>query len=482
MLYINKASHFFISLILISLVLISLAACSPSLSSALPQTIRWNEISAEDIAQTPFKLVDPEVLNSAYEQRGFVSVPLNYDDRAGRQLNIFYRLMPSHGSTTAALNKPILVVMNGGPGSPSSDYRALNHNYQSSNDLDAFSELGKYFRILAVDQRGTGQSMPLNLDSPKLSQKIIARYFDADEHARDHAEVIAAVIPKNEKFFILARSYGGLIGFQYLTLEGELRAPAGMVMSSAVQPHADSIQVFAARRKKQLDLNRQLLASNPDFKNQINRLRRHLVSLGIDPNNVHRLWHYLGKDVGWEKSLAQKIDTLLNISDREIIESNLYDGTSSTVNLLNYVLSSAALTPGYTDRTMTIKTSHMIPFENWMLDENWTLNQIGKDGSWREEFINAVDNTPPPETVIPPVSKIRDALRHHQILFTFGRSDAFLSQEEQLKDAKRFEIANHTQFHVFEGGHGASFSEEGARTVWQWAQNLLKENPNTKKQ
>lgn len=475
MLHIGKTLYLFTSLILTSLL-----ACSPSLSSEPPQTIRWNEISVEDLAEIPFKLVDPEVLESVYEQRGFVSVPLNYDDLAGRQINIFYRLMPSHGSTNSALNKPVLVVMNGGPGSPSSSYRALNHNYQNSNELDAFSKLGKYFRILAVDQRGTGQSMPLDLDSPKLSQKIIARYFDADEHARDHAEVIAAVIPKNEKFFILARSYGGLIGFQYLTLEGELRAPAGMVMSSAVQPHTDAVQVFADRRKKQLELNRQLLASNPNIKNKINRLRAHLDSLGIDSNNVHRLWHYLGKEVGWEKLLALKIDALLDIRERETMESNLYDGTSSTVNLLNYVLSSAALTPGYTDRTMTIKTSLMIPFENWMLDENWTLNQIGKDGSWREEFINAVDDTPPPETVIPSVSKIRDALSHHHILFTFGRSDAFLSQETQLQNAERFEVANHTQFHVFEGGHGASFSEEGAKAVWQWAQNLLEGNSNIK--
>ncbi len=474
MLHFDKTIHIFISLILTSLV-----ACSPSVSSEAPQTIQWNKIAPEEIAEIPFKLVDPEVLESAYEQRGFVSVPLNYDDPAGRQINIFYRLMPPHGSTNTAVNKPILVVMNGGPGSPSSGYRALNHNYQNSNELDAFSELGKYFRILAVDQRGTGQSMPLNLDSPKLSPKIIARYFDADEHARDHAEVITAVIPKNEKFFILARSYGGLIGFQYLTLEGELRAPAGMVMSSAVQPHTDSVQFFADRRKKQLDLNRQFLVSNSDIKDKINRLRTHLDALGIDPNNVHRLWHYLGKEVGWEKLLALKVDALLDINEREIMESNLYDGMSNTVNLLNYVLSSAALTPGYTDRTMTIKTSHMVPFENWMLDENWTLNQIGKDGSWREEFINAVDNTPPPETEILPVSKIRDALSQHHILFTFGRSDAFLSQETQLQSAKRFEIANHTQFHVFEGGHGASFSEEGAKAVWQWAQDLLEENSNT---
>ncbi len=457
-----------------SLILMSLVASSPVLSAELPNAIQWSNISTDELAEIPFKTVDPDVLKSAFEKRGFVSVPLNYGDPNGRQINIFYRLMPSHSSTNADLNKPILVVMNGGPGSASSGYRALDHNYQDPKAGDAFSELTKYFRILAVDQRGTGRSMPLDLDSPRLSQKIIARYFDADEHARDHVAVITAVIPKDEEFFILARSYGGLIGFQYLTLEGELRAPAGMVMSSAVQPHMDSVQVFAKRREKQLDLNRSLLASDPDIKNKIDRLRLHLDSLGIDSNNVHRLWHYLGKELGWEQKLADQIDVLLDIRSPEIMKSNLQDGTSSTVNLLNYVLSSAALTPGFTDRTMTIETSRMIPFESWMLDENWTLNQIGKDGSWREEFINAVDDNPPPATVIPSVSEIREALSHHHILFTFGRSDAFLSQETQLQNAKRFETANQTQFHVFEGGHGASFSEEGARTVWQWAQTLLK--------
>lgn len=438
-------------------------------SHGQPREVRWDQVPAAALDDTPFKVVNPQMLQHEHEMRGFVSVPLDYSRPSDRQIDIFYRLIPSSGSP----DSPILVFMNGGPGVPSSSYRSLTYAYDGDDGGDALSELSRYFRILAVDQRGTGNSAPLDLDDPALSPEVIARFFDSDEHARDHARVIEAVIPEGERFFILARSYGGEIGFQYLTLEGNHRQPAGIIFCSAVLPHSDALETFLLRRQRQKELNLELRAARPEVPDKLERLRDHLESIGLERASVNFLWSYLGKGEGWERELEQKVDELLAIETRERMEAELGHDIRQSVNLLNYVLSSAALTGGYTDRTMTQETSRRISFDDWMLDENWTLNQIGQDGTWREAFIVSVDRNPPPPTWFPPVEEIRQALSKVQVLFTFGKSDAFLPQELQLERARRFHVPGHTEFRVFGGGHGAAFSAEGAAVVREWASRIL---------
>lgn len=435
--------------------------------------IEWNKIPAGALKNIPFKPVEPGLLEHDQERRGFVSVPLDYSFPNDSQIEIFYRLMPTDNGGVSNSDKPILVVMNGGPGSPSSGYRALEHDYQGENEDDAFAELSKYFRILAVDQRGTGNSAPLDLDDPSLPQEVIARFFDSDEHARDHAKVIDAVIPEGDTFFILARSYGGHIGFHYLTLEGNRRQPAGLIFSSALLPHSDALETFLLRRKKQKELSLDLHKSHPQVIAKLGRLKTHFQEVGMDPNAVNFLWAYLGRGNGWESDLEREIDQLLSMKDRSAIEAELGSGIQQSVNLLNYVLSSSALTPGFTDRSITEETNSLVPFEEWMLDENWALTQIGNDGTWREEFICVVDRNPPPPTYFPSIEDIRKALGETHVLFTFGKSDAFLPQDLQLKSAQRFAIPGHTEYRVFSGGHGAAFSSEGAKIVHEWASKII---------
>lgn len=447
------------------------AAMSSGMSASEPREVGWADASAFDLDKVPIRSVDRGIAEHARERRGFVPVPLDYARPAEREIEIFYRLLPSQRSATDA-DAPILVVMNGGPGVPSSAYRALDYDYEAGAQ-DAFSELSRYFRVLAVDQRGTGNSAPLDLDDPGLPAPVVARYFDSDEHALDHARVIEAVIPASERFFILARSYGGEIGFQYLTLGPGLRAPSGFVFDSAVLPHTDPLETFLLRREKQRKLNHELRSSVPGIVEALARLRAHLESLRMEAANINFLWSYLGKGPGWAQELERRIQARLEIGTRQEMEAQLGSDIRGSVNLLNYVLSSASLTPGYTDRTMTLETSRRVPFESWMLDENWTLNQVGNDGGWRGELIAAVDRRPPPAVALPSVEAIRRALSDKQILFVFGRSDAFLPHGLQLERARRFHVPGHTEFRVFDAGHGAAFSAEGASFVAQWASRIL---------
>ena len=251
--------------------------------------------------------------------------------------------------------------------------------------------------------------------------------------------------------------------------------PAGMIFSSSLLPHVDAVELFAKRRERQRELNRRFKASHPEIVAKFDLLRRHLASLEMDPATVNYLWSDLHAWDGWEKRLDQKLDRLLKIEDRAAMEADFAGGVQSTVNLLNYVLSSASLTPGYTDRTMSVEIGRRVPFEDWMLDENWTLPQIGKDGTWREGFVASVDANPPPPTDFPPVEEIRRALSEHPVLFTFGRFDSFLPQEPQLESAQRFKVPGKTEYLVFNGGHGAASFGAGAKAVWEWAAGVLEE-------
>lgn len=456
------------------LLLMAMAPVADGISAACP-LIDWERIPAADLAAIPFKPIDRRILEHRHEKRGLVTVPLDYDDPEGLQIEIFYRLMPAADSPAGAPAKPVLVVMNGGPGVPASIYRALDHDYGGDNPGDAFGELSKHFRILAIDQRGTGHSAPLDLDDPRLSPAVIARYFDSDEHARDHARVIDAVIPAGEPFFVLARSYGGHIGFQYLLLKDRERAPAGLVFSSPLLPDSQALPTFLARRQKQKELNLALRRSHPEVVTGLQRLRRHLRELGADPGAVNFLWDFLGRGTGWEEALGRQIEWFLGRRDRAGIEEELGREARETVNLLNYVLSSAALTPGFTDRSITAETGRRIPLEDWMIDENWALAQIGNDGTWRQQFICSIDRNPPPPSRFPPLREIRRALGQTRTLFTLGRTDALLPLEMQLQSLERYSVTGRTSIRVFEGGHGAAFSPEGAEMVWRWASGILGE-------
>lgn len=407
--------------------------------------------------------INNSVTHHSIEKRGFISVPLDYKSMNTGNINIFYRLVP-----TTNINKraPILAIINGGPGSSSWGYHPIDFDYANSSATSEISELRKYFRILLVDQRGTGYSAPLDLENPMLPADNIAKYFDYDDIAKDHERVINKIVPTGEDYFLLARSYGGVVGLEYLIKN--YRKPKGFIFSSIIQPHMDPVEVFSKRREQQRTLNLVLQKKSPSTIKKINKLKNKLKKVGLEPERVNILWSYLGKSESWISILDTKLDHLLELNSTRKLERALSLENMSTVNLLNYVLSSKSLTPGYTDSTMTKETSAKVPFAEWMLDENWTLNQLGKDKHWKGKFITNVDDNPPTPSYFPSITKIRNKMRLNQVLFTFGKLDSFLNYDLMKKNALRFKTGSNVEFKTFEGGHGAVFSKAGANYLKSW--------------
>jgi len=427
----------------------------------------------------PYKKVDPKVVEHAVERRGFVDVPFDHADPASGTIPIFFRLIPAYGSRHDDPSHPVLVVINGGPGISCSAYRPLDFDYENqgspkNGSLDRFKFLLRSYRVLLVDQRGTdGQSVPLDMTNPAIDADAIARGFSSDRQARDYLAVIEQVVPKGEPFFLIAQSYGGMVGMQYLSLtRAGARKPKGIVFSCSALPYEDVLASSLARRAEQLKLNRELKEAIPDIEARLEAVRAHLNTLGLDPDQVNGLYGFLGKGVKgvWEKGFVAHLDKLLSQTRAEIEKGN--KDNLGEVNLLNYVLSSSNFTPGETDRTIAARTTELLPYEPWMIDENWVTRQAGGGVAWREAFVTEMDRRPPPATPFASVEDLRAAIALNDVLFTPADNDAYVPAESYLQAISKFQVESRTRIRRLPGGHNAIFLEEGHRAFLDWAGTL----------
>lgn len=430
------------------------------------------------IAGLPFKPVDPKVLEHPVERRGFVTVPLDYSVDAqlgGTTVEIFYRLLPPHGSHVDDATKPIVVVINGGPGIPSSFYRPLDFDYAPNaqpTGLDRFKYLLATHRVLLADQRGTdGNSAPLDMDDPSVDPNLVARFFSADSHALDYLAVIDAVVPAGQPFYVIAQSYGGLPGM-HLIAQRARRRPIGIVFSSSALPFEDPLASMRQRRREQLRLNLHLATVVPDIAARLDYVRARLTSLGLDPRLVHGLFMLLGKDVPgvWEPEVVRRLDKMGAQTRAEIMRD--VEAGLELPSLLNYILSSSNFSPGWTDRTLAATGSREIPFEPWMIDEHEMLQQIGQGDPRREAMVAAIDRAPPPGTPFPTLAELRSAIGESQVLFTAADNDAFVPGEGYLETVERFVVPGHTAVRNLPGGHHAIFLAKGYEAFVDWSRGL----------
>ncbi len=425
-----------------------------------------------------YKPVSRGLLPHPVERRGFVTVPLDPRDASLGTIDVFYRLIPAEGSTPDDATKPIVVVFNGGPGVPGSAYRPLDYDYENPDDpkhggVDRFRLLRKTHRVLLADQRGTdGLSAPIDMEDPSIDARFIAKHFSSDSHARDYAAVINAVIPANQPFFIIAQSYGGMPGMQYLGLEGA-RLPTGIVFSSSALPYEDAHESMLARRREQLALNRQLAEAVPAIRSELEAVRQHLAAVGLNPDQVHALWSLLGKGPTgvWEHAFAAELKKVMG-RNRSEIAAEFAKGFGE-LHLLNYILSSSNMTPGYTDRGLAAESSALVPFEPWMLDENWImLNSLASD-DWRCALLDDLDRNPPDPTPLPTLAHLRNSIANTHALFTAADNDAFVPADGYRKAIEKFSVPGHTEMRALQGGHDAIFLRDGHENFLAWSRALV---------
>ncbi|GAM54148.1 proline iminopeptidase [Vibrio ishigakensis] len=193
------------------------------------------------------------------------SVPLDYQAPEGEKITVFAREI-----TTGSEQKPWLVYFQGGPGFQSP---------RPNNDLAWVDKALERYRVLLLDQRGTGHSTPINHQTlAGLRAEQQAEYlslFRADNIIRDAEEIRKQI--GIDQWAILGQSFGGFCSLTYLSMfpESLLRSYiTGGIPSISAHPDV----VYEATFKRTRDKNKAFFEQFPQAQAQCQKIANHLLN------------------------------------------------------------------------------------------------------------------------------------------------------------------------------------------------------------
>ncbi|MFD9075297.1 MULTISPECIES: alpha/beta fold hydrolase [Streptomyces] len=193
-------------------------------------------------------------MSQSYRQPGVVltdrrfSVPLDHDAPGGERIEVFARECVAAGREDAEL--PWLVYLQGGPG--------FGANRFSGKQAWLGRALRDY-RVLLLDQRGTGSSTPANRQTLPLrggprEQADYLAHFRADAIVRD-CEAIRTEVTGGAPWTVLGQSFGGFCATHYLSSAPEgLRAALLTGGLPTLDGHADDVYRAAYPRMERKSL------------------------------------------------------------------------------------------------------------------------------------------------------------------------------------------------------------------------------------
>jgi pimeloyl-ACP methyl ester carboxylesterase len=246
------------------------------------------------MSSVPLELTTPGLRLVEHE----FSVPLDHADPGGDQITVFAREVADPGG----LDRPLLVYLQGGPGHEAA---RPTRNPSAPAWLDrALQE----FRVLMLDQRGTGRSAPVGAlpgRTPREQADYLAR-FRADAIVRD-AEWIRGELG-SEPWSVLGQSFGGMCVVSYLSL-----APEGLreaFITGGLAPLGNRIDdVYRATYARALDAGRRYYERYPGDRERVLALHERVETEdlrlpGGDRLTARRL-RQLGGRLGMSASFEQ---------------------------------------------------------------------------------------------------------------------------------------------------------------------------------
>ena len=199
------------------------------------------------------------------------TVPLDHSVPDGEQITVFAREY-SDPEVAAAGDLPWLLYLQGGPGGKG------NRLLQFGGWTKAAS---RHFRILMLDQRGTGLSTPANRQTlaargDAAAQAEYLTHFRADSIIAD-AELIRAALGSGP-WSIYGQSYGGFCALTYLSF-----APDGLkevLITGGLAPlWGPADRVYKATFARVAARNAEYFAKYPGDRELTARIARHLESV-----------------------------------------------------------------------------------------------------------------------------------------------------------------------------------------------------------
>ncbi len=227
-----------------------------------------------------------------------LSVPLDHARPGGEQITIFAREV----ADLDGLDRPLLLYLQGGPGHEAA--RPTRHPSSPGWLERALRD----FRVLALDQRGTGRSAPVGAPAGRTpaEQAAYLTHFRADSIVRD-AECLRRALGV-ERWSVLGQSFGGICVVSYLSL-----APEGLheaFITGGLPPLGNRIDdVYAATYARTLTASRRYYARYPADRARVRALLDRLEGEDVrlpsgdrlTPRRLRQLGMLLGQSAGAEK-------------------------------------------------------------------------------------------------------------------------------------------------------------------------------------
>jgi pimeloyl-ACP methyl ester carboxylesterase len=203
-----------------------------------------------------------------------LAVPLDHADVAGGSLDLYAREV--RAVERADDDLPYLLFLQGGPGGRSP--RPLARDGWLAEAL-------KSYRVLLMDQRGTGRSTPVTTATPAAfaDAAALAQYlthFRADSIIAD-AELLRARIGGGRPWTTLGQSYGGFLTFTYLSLAPQALAKC-LVTGGIPGVRSTAEDVYRRTWPRVVDKNAEFFRRFPADAAVLNRLRDVIVQRGAD--------------------------------------------------------------------------------------------------------------------------------------------------------------------------------------------------------
>ncbi|MFG2515812.1 alpha/beta fold hydrolase [Streptomyces sp. NPDC048584] len=222
----------------------------------------------------------------SYRQPGVVltdrrfTVPLDHDNPSGETIELYAR--EAVASDKAGQDLPWLLYLQGGPG------------FGANRFIGKQAWLGRAledYRVLLLDQRGTGHSTPVNRQTLPLrggpaAQADHLTRFRADSIVRD-CEAIRPEVTGGAPWTVLGQSFGGFCAVAYLST-----APEGLDTAlitgglPSLDAHADDVYRAAYPR-----IERKVAAHYARYPQDVERARRvadHLLTHDVVLPNGYR--------------------------------------------------------------------------------------------------------------------------------------------------------------------------------------------------
>jgi pimeloyl-ACP methyl ester carboxylesterase len=224
------------------------------------------------------------------------TVPLDHAAAAGAKITVFTREVAAPDGT----DRPYLVFLQGGPGHEATRPTSPPSGWMKRALQD--------YRVLLLDQRGTGRSTPVGSQLPGDTAEVQAEYlthFRADSIVRD-AELIRTELGV-DRWSILGQSFGGFTSMTYLSI-----APNGLLeafLTGGLSPIGRPVDdIYGATYVRAIQKNRAYFERYPDDRARARDLFRRLEDEGVRLPGGDRLtaWRFrqlgnwLGDSAGWE--------------------------------------------------------------------------------------------------------------------------------------------------------------------------------------